>query len=40
MARAALEALAAALVERETVEKSEVDAIVTEAERRPVSTPF
>jgi cell division protease FtsH len=36
--RAALDALAKALVERETVDKSEVDTIVAEAERPPVST--
>ena len=35
--RAALDALAKALVERETVEKSEVDAIVAEAERAPLT---
>ena len=36
--RAALDALAKALVERETVEKSEVDAIVAEAERGAADT--
>jgi cell division protease FtsH len=35
--RAALDALAKALVERETVEKSEVDAIVAEAEKAPLT---
>jgi ATP-dependent Zn protease len=34
---ASVEALAKALVERETVEKAEVDAIVAEAERTPVA---
>ncbi len=33
--RAALDALAKALIEKESVEKSEVDAIVAEAERSP-----
>jgi len=33
--RAALDALPKALIEKESVEKSEVDAIVAEAERSP-----
>jgi cell division protease FtsH len=36
--RAALDALAKALIERESVEKSEVDAIVAEAEGAPAPT--